>query len=196
MKKLIIILMTGILATGLVACSAQAIPTQATEVVADGSLSASELAAGTIKLQETDSAVSADQAGELLTLWLAYKEVANSDTASDQELAALVTQINSAMTAEQISSIESMNLTSTEMEALTGASNTDTGDSATSTGSSGNAMGGGMPGGEMPSDGSGMSGEMPSADASALTNSGGADTTSLALELVDPLTSLLEQATV
>lgn len=199
MKKLITILMTGILAIGLVACSGQAAPTQTSTQAADtGALSASELAAGTIKLQETDSAVSGDQAGELLTLWLAYKEVANSDTASDQELAALVTQISDTMTSEQLSSIESMNLTNTDMEALTGISSTAATDtSSTSAASNSGGMGGG-PGDGMPSDGGmsgdmSLSGDMPTGDTASPSMGTGSDTTSLTLELVDPLTTLLEQ---
>jgi hypothetical protein len=91
----------------LVACSGGTVAT----VSANSSLSAAtRLAAGTIKLEGTGKAVTASEAGELLTLWEAYQSLSSSDTASQVELEALVKQIESAMTSEQVRAIDDMEL--------------------------------------------------------------------------------------
>jgi hypothetical protein len=73
------------------------------------------LLVGTLKLEDTDQAVSADQAGTLLTLWQAYRSLSTSQTAAEAEVEALLIQIQSTMTADQVQAIKAMNLTSTDM---------------------------------------------------------------------------------
>lgn len=70
-----------------------------------------KLLLGTVKLDETDYAVDAEQASELLPLWKALRSLSESDTTAQVELDALVTQIQETMTPEQISAIDNMNLT-------------------------------------------------------------------------------------
>jgi outer membrane murein-binding lipoprotein Lpp len=92
----------------LAGCSSQAI----TAVAASSGLSmATKLATGTLTLQGTSNAITASEASQLLTLWQAYQSMSSSDTTSQVELEALVSQIQSSMTSEQIKAIDDMNLT-------------------------------------------------------------------------------------
>lgn len=69
-----------------------------------------KLLVGTFKLEETDQAVNADQAVDLLPLWKAYKNLLNSETTSQLETDALLNQIQEMMTSNQLSEINSMDL--------------------------------------------------------------------------------------
>lgn len=83
---------------------------------AAGELSPSmQVAIGTLRLDETDNAVTAEQAQELLPLWQTMQVLSESDTAAQQELDALVEQIQETMTAEQRQAITDMNLTRKDM---------------------------------------------------------------------------------
>jgi hypothetical protein len=73
------------------------------------------LVVGTLRLEDTDQGVSADQAAQLLPLWQAYRALSTSDTAAEAEVEALIKQIQSTMTSDQIQAIEAMNLTSQDM---------------------------------------------------------------------------------
>lgn len=81
-----------------------------------GELSPSvQVAIGTLKLDETENAVTAEQAQELLPLWETLQVLSESDTAAQQEKDALVEQIQETMTAEQRQAITDMNLTREDM---------------------------------------------------------------------------------
>lgn len=67
-----------------------------------------KLAVGTLMLEDTDLAVDAQQAKELLPLWKAVKSLSASQTASQDEIQALYRQIETTMTPEQIRTIEEM----------------------------------------------------------------------------------------
>lgn len=71
---------------------------------------ASALAVGTIKLDSTSTAVTADEAAQLIPLWQGLQSLMNSDTAAQAEVKGVVNQIQSTMTAEQLSAIKAMNL--------------------------------------------------------------------------------------
>jgi hypothetical protein len=73
---------------------------------------------GTVKLDETELAVDAEQASQLLPLWKALRGLGESETAAQVEVDALVSQIEDTMTPEQISSIEAMELTMQDMGAV------------------------------------------------------------------------------
>ncbi len=73
------------------------------------------LLVGTLKLDGTNQAVTKDEAAQLLTLWQAYLSLSNSQTAAEAEVDALVNQIQSTMTADQVKAIQEMNLTNTDM---------------------------------------------------------------------------------
>jgi predicted small secreted protein len=72
---------------------------------------ATQLLVGTFKLEDTDLAVSADQAKQLLPLWQTLQELSTSNTAADQEINAVVDQIKSTMTSLQMAKITAMKLT-------------------------------------------------------------------------------------
>jgi hypothetical protein len=74
-----------------------------------------ELLVGTLKLEETDQTVTADQAAKLLPLWQAYRSLSTSQTSAQAEVEALLNQIQSTMTTEQVQAIKTMNLTNTDM---------------------------------------------------------------------------------
>ena len=73
------------------------------------------LLVGTLKLEDTDQAVSAEQAATLLPLWQAYRSLSTSQTAAEAEVDALLNQIQSTMTSDQVDAINAMNLTITDM---------------------------------------------------------------------------------
>ena len=81
-----------------------------------GELSPSiQVAIGTLRLDETENAVTAEQAQELLPLWQTMQVLSESATAAQQEIDALAEQIQETMTAEQRQAITDMNLTREDM---------------------------------------------------------------------------------
>jgi hypothetical protein len=110
MKKKLILLCTllSIAVFLLGGCNSMATATVSTS---NGLSTATKLALGTLKLEGTDQALTDSQVHELLTLWQGYQSLSNSDTTSSVELDALVAQIQGVMTAEQIKTIETYNLT-------------------------------------------------------------------------------------
>jgi hypothetical protein len=106
-RTLSLFVVISLVAILLTACSGGTVAT----VSADSGLSAAaRLAVGTLKLEGTSNAVTTSEAGDLLTLWEAYRSLSNSDTTSQIELDALVKQIEGTMTSEQTKSIDAMNL--------------------------------------------------------------------------------------
>lgn len=78
----------------------------------DGALSVqSQLAVGTLLLEDTELAVDETQAADLLPLWRAAQSLMSSDTAAALEIEAVYNQIQDTMTSEQISTIAEMELT-------------------------------------------------------------------------------------
>ena len=70
---------------------------------------------GTVKLDETEFAVDAEQASQVLPLWKALRSLSEDDTTAQAEIEALITQIGETMTPEQTSAIDDMNLTMQDM---------------------------------------------------------------------------------
>jgi len=75
-----------------------------------------QLAIGTTKLDGTAQAVTPEQAKKLLPLYQALRGTSTSGGASQQEISALLSQIESTMTAEQLSAIRDMKLTFADMQ--------------------------------------------------------------------------------
>jgi hypothetical protein len=128
-----------------------------------GELSASmQVAIGTIKLEGSDQAVTAEQAKELLPLWQTLNVLYSSDTAATQEIDALVTQIQETMTAEQTQAITALNLTRRDMmsimqeQGLTFGGANSNAQSSNSTTNSGGGFGPGGGGFQGPPDGGGF----------------------------------------
>jgi hypothetical protein len=116
-----------------------------------------KLTLGVINLEETDNAVSAEQASELLPMFYVLQDLNESDTAAQEEIDGLVAQIQETLTDVQVQSIDTMGLSMQDMFAITqGGSGKSSASGTTSTSSTGGDMGGppdmggGMPGGGMP----------------------------------------------
>jgi hypothetical protein len=77
-----------------------------------------QLALGTMRLEETDLAVDADLATDLLPLWKAVLSLSSSDTTTSIEVEAVVNQIQDTMAVEQIAAIDVMDLTANSMTAM------------------------------------------------------------------------------
>jgi len=77
-----------------------------------------KLALGTFKLEDTEYAVDSEQAAELLPLWKALRSLSESETAATTEIDALLNQIQDTMTSEQLTTIDSMELTGQDMAAI------------------------------------------------------------------------------
>ncbi len=83
----------------------------------DGALAVrNQLALGTLELNQTESAISAEQAQTLLPLWQALRSTQQAGGTAQAEVNALLTQIEAAMQPEQLQSIASMKLTFTDMQ--------------------------------------------------------------------------------
>jgi hypothetical protein len=70
-----------------------------------------QLMIGTFMLEDTDLEVTAQQAPELITLWKALQALSTSDTTAEEEIDAVIRQIQDAMTPEQLNAIQEMELT-------------------------------------------------------------------------------------
>jgi hypothetical protein len=160
MKKLTILL--TILALTLTACgastSSETATTSQTDPAARTLSGVSLLAIGTLKLKDTDQAVTAKQAADLLPLWQVYQSLSTSDNAAQEEIDALVKQIEDAMTADQMSAINDLGLTPQDMFAVMQElgiemGNRSSGSSGNSNGSTDRGGGFGPPGGGPPPDG-------------------------------------------
>lgn len=89
-----------------------------TEDYADALPVQSQLAVGTLQLEETDMAVDEALAVAILPLWQALQSLSDSDTTAEAEITAVVNQIQSTMQPEQISAIAAMQLTQASMTTL------------------------------------------------------------------------------
>ena len=75
-----------------------------------------ELLVGTFRLESTDLGVSSDQASQLLPLWETLQSLAKSGTAASEEIDAVVSQIESTMSQQQLDAITAMELTQQDLE--------------------------------------------------------------------------------
>ena len=170
-----------------------------------------QLLFGTFALEETELAVDAAQASELLPLWKAVKSLSNSDTASSVELDALYNQIQDTMTTEQLNQIAAMEFTGESMQVLTeelgldmamGARGNADDSSASGTGKQQGGPGGGPggvpgsgPGGEGATDEQRAMMEAMSDEerATAMAERGGGGMNPMNTMLLDPLIELLNE---
>ena len=137
MKKGVVSVISMLLVLGLVACGASGPATTSGD--GGGNLSnasggsdsstlstsytgalpvVSQLAAGTLSLEGSDLAVSAEQAAALLPLWQAYRALSQSDTTAAAELEALTDQIHETMTPAQVQAIQEMELTQEDLASM------------------------------------------------------------------------------
>ncbi len=102
--------------------AAQATPAaggqNAPQAPSGGMAGQNQLAAGTLKLEGTDQAVTAEQAKTLLPLWQEVKTLlADSNTTSDQ-LQAAYQKIKDSMTSDQVQAIDKLSLTQADLQSL------------------------------------------------------------------------------
>lgn len=115
-----------------------------------------QIAVGTLKLAGTDQDITTDQAKELVVYWEVYKELSQSQTAAQEEIDALVAQIQATMTTDQIKAITDMSITQQDVFAsMQGVTVDSSSSSSTVSVPSGSSGGGGMPAGGSPADGGG-----------------------------------------
>lgn len=171
-----------------------------------------ELLIGTLKLESTSQAVSADQAGKLLPLWETLQSLASSGTAASQEVDAVVSQIEGTMSAQQISSITAMDLTQQDLLvaiADTGAASTSSSSSnSTSANPTQIQAGAGAPssgdpgGGNPPADmggsladstGAQSAGQTQTSSTQAVTNQSTGTTNQIPAALIQALVELLQK---
>lgn len=79
---------------------------------------AQQLTLGSLLLEETDLAVDAEQAPDLLPYWKLYKSLLESDTTAPEELDSLLKEIQEIMTAEQVKYIANLQLNQETMMTL------------------------------------------------------------------------------
>jgi uncharacterized membrane protein YgcG len=129
-----------------------------------------KLGVGTLKLEETELAVTAQQAKDLLPLWKALRALSSDTNSTADEINALSRQIEENMTAEQLEAIKKMTWQPDELAQLIqkyGGRQAGPGAASTEMASNGRASGGGMnnagmmPGGGSPGGGGGGMGGPP-----------------------------------
>lgn len=161
---------------------------------AAGQLSAPmQVALGTIKLEGTENAVTAEQARELLPLWETLQQLEGSDTAATQEKEALISQIQETITSEQTQAIKALNLSRQDMfsimqsqvQTVGGAQKNGTSQSGSTSTNRGNfGPGGGGFMGPPPDGGGGFAGGNPNAQGQRTQS--GSTTSSNQPAAVDP----------
>jgi len=75
-----------------------------------------QLMLGTLNLEDTAQAVSAEQAATLLPLWQVLRGTMNSGTSAQAEVDTLLKQIEGAMSGDQLAAIRAMQLTQTDLQ--------------------------------------------------------------------------------
>jgi hypothetical protein len=78
---------------------------------------AESLVIGTFKLQGTANAITPTQAAALVPLWQAYAQLTSSNTAAQAEINAVISQIQSTMTPQQVQTITALKLTRQDLTA-------------------------------------------------------------------------------
>ncbi len=95
-----------------------------------------QLLVGTLRLEDTDLAVTKDQAAKLIPLWETLQSLDSSGTAATEEVQAVVDQIKSTMTTQQVSNIAAMKLTDQDLLAAISANGAASTSSSTTSSSS------------------------------------------------------------
>jgi len=130
MKRLSIILILSLVAVLLAACGGTQAPApvsvQGGETYTSEYLDTSypdaisvrnQLALGTLRLEDTSQAITPEQAAKLLPLWQALRSIFRSGKVAPAEVNALLSQIEDAMTPEQLAAIRDMQLTRADLQA-------------------------------------------------------------------------------
>ena len=129
MKRIFIPTLIVILTLLLASCGGTADPASTTssnsdayvspnlDVTYEGALNARlQLTLGSLKLAETNSPITADQAKTMLPLWEALLNMTRTGNSAQAEVNALLAQIEAAFTPDQLTAIREMRLTSPDMQ--------------------------------------------------------------------------------
>lgn len=100
-----------------------------------------QLNLGSLKLAETNTPITPEQAQVMLPLWQALINMNRTGNSAQAEVNALLAQIEAAFTPEQLTAIRAMQLTSADIQAWTAASGVTVGNGGG--GGQGNGQGGG-----------------------------------------------------
>jgi len=101
---------------------------------------------GIIKLEGTESAIDSETAANLLPLFKALKALSTNSNTSVAEMTALNNQIKNSLTADQLTAIENLKITSADVAKLIKENGLTSTTSSSSSSSSGNRNNGGMGG--------------------------------------------------
>jgi hypothetical protein len=162
---------------------------------------ATQLAVGTLKLEESGQDVTAEQAEELVLYWQVYKELSQSEIAAQAEMDGLVVQIQETMTDVQMQAITDMALTQQDviaaMQGMTVVSS-DSSESTVNVPSGGDMPAAGPPDGSVPPDGGlamDVSGAAPDMDQvqSSQSGAGLSGVTEAPSTLIDALIEALQE---
>jgi hypothetical protein len=180
MKKAVFALTILAILSVLVACSKTSTTTRTSGTSTVLPMEA-ELLVGTFNLEDTDLAITADQAKQLMPLWQTLQSLSTSSTAATEEINAVVDQIKSIMTSAQMDKITAMKLTQQDMMSImsmagvsrNGASTTATPMALNGLPSGGGTQGGGVPGGAGGPGGNGIPGGGPPDGGAGMPADGG-----------------------
>ncbi|MFN8413896.1 MAG: hypothetical protein U0Z26_16060 [Anaerolineales bacterium] len=183
------------LALTLTACaSASQTPGAATEELP----TQTKVTLGILKLEDTETAITTEQAKELLPMFHVLKDLNDSDTSAQEEIDGLVNQIQETLTQEQLQAIDTMSLSMRDVFSYTqGNANGSGGSSNASSANSGGGAAGGPPdmGAGGPPDMSGMPPSSASGNTSSSTTTSAMPTisTSTPSALFDSVIELLQK---
>lgn len=129
MKRIFIPTLIVVLILFLASCSGTAAPASTTssnsdayvspnlDVTYEGALNARlQLTLGSLKLAETTTPITAEQAKSMLPLWQALLNMTRTGNSAQAEVNALLGQIEAAFTPEQLTAIRAMGLTSADLQ--------------------------------------------------------------------------------
>lgn len=129
MKRIFIPTLTIIFALLLASCGGTAEPASTTSSNSDAYVSPSldlsyenaintrlQLTLGSLKLADTSTPITAEQAQVMLPLWQALQNMTKTGNSAQAEVNALLGQIEAAFTPEQLTAISAMKLTSADIQ--------------------------------------------------------------------------------
>ena len=129
MKRIFIFTLTIIFALFLASCSGTAAPASTNSSNTDAYVSPNldvsyenalnarlQLTLGSLKLAETNTPISRDQAQAMLPLWQALQNMTRTGNSAQAEVNALLGQIEAAFNPEQLTAIRAMGLTSADLQ--------------------------------------------------------------------------------
>ena len=150
------------------------------------------LATGILGLEGTNLAVDAEAAAQLLPLWQLLDELETNSAASTEEIAAVVEEIESTMSAEQVKAIDAMSIDQTELAASQAGGSSASASQANAAAQVASAGAGPMMGGDMLAGGAPPGGGGPMPGGSSQQKTTGTSGTSSTPTLIEQVIKLLE----